>query len=66
MNKDKKKKLSLSRRQFLKGVPLGVAGALTIAFITKGLPGVLGGRKKRQEFPEDSMFSPAKDKYTNT
>ena len=50
-------KRKLSRRDFLKGVPAGIAGALAVGAL---LPRII--RKSRRadaDFPEDSIFSPA-------
>ena len=50
-----------SRRQFLKGLPLGVAGALAIGVISDRLASLALGRRP-PVFPEDSIFTPAKDR----
>ena len=59
MDKETKK---LSRRNFLKGVPLGVAGAIAVsAVMGRFLPSRLISRRGRPSFPKDSIFRPADD-----
>lgn len=54
----------LSRREFLIGGPLGVAGALALGFLTGRLVQLaLRGRRQPPEFPEDSIFTPARDTF---
>ena len=59
MDKETRK---FSRRQFLKGVPLGVAGAIAIsAVMGRFLPSRIVSRRGRPSFPKDSIFRPADD-----
>ncbi len=50
----------LSRRSFLKGIPIGIAGA----FALTALVGRFGQRSQDNypTFPEGSIFTPAKDR----
>ena len=55
MDKKTDGKRRLSRRDFLKGLPLGIAGALAVGAL---LPKVIR-RGRRIELPPDSIFTPA-------
>ena len=55
MDKKTEGKGKLSRRDFLKGLPLGIAGALAVGML---LPKVIR-RGRRIELPPDSIFTPA-------
>lgn len=50
----------LSRRNFLKGIPIGIAGVLAI----KAVSGSPFSRKESRypKFPEGSIFKPANDR----
>ena len=59
---DDKETKKVSRRSFLKGVPLGIAGAFAIsAVMGRFLPSRLISRRGRPSFPKDSIFRPADD-----
>ncbi len=54
-----------TRRQFLKGVPMGIVGAFAITEISRRLlSNTVRKRNGPPEFPEDSIFAPAKDRYS--
>ena len=62
MDKETKK---ISRRNFLMGMPLGVAGAFAIsAVMGRFLPSRLVSRRGRPSFPKDSIYRPADDVQT--
>ena len=62
MDRDKKGKRIYSRREFMKGVPIGVASALVLSVVSDGLLStVLKRRRKNSEFSKDSIFTPAKN-----
>ncbi len=63
MDRDRSDKRGFSRRDFLKGVPAGIAGALALGALSNKMLTPLFRRGKRAEFPEDSIFAPAKDKH---
>ena len=53
----------MSRRAFLAKGPLGILAGITIGVVGGRLLGsVLGNRAAPPEFPEDSIFRPAKDR----
>jgi len=65
MDSEKRRERMFSRRQFLKGVPLGVAGAFAFSLLGgKILSRVAGRRDRGVKYPEGSMFKPARDKNT--
>ena len=60
---EQKQDKKLSRRAFLRGVPLGIAGAFVLNSISRGL----FSSKSRDSgqypnVPEGSIFTPAKDR----
>jgi hypothetical protein len=63
MEQNSKETRTYSRRNFLKGMSFGIVGTLAVsAVIGKFLPSY---RRRGQniQFDEDSIFSPAKDRY---
>ena len=63
MERKSEKKRAFSRRDFLKGVPLGLAGGFVLSSLTgKLFPSGSRARSKPPEFPEGSIFTPAKDR----
>ena len=53
----------ISRRAFLTKGPLGIIAGLTVGVVGGRLLGsVLGNRSAPPQFPEDSIFRPAKDR----
>ena len=55
MDNKSKDKRKLSRRDFLKGVPIGIAGALAVGAL---LPKIIR-KGRRSQLPDDSIFTPA-------
>ena len=59
---EQKQDKKFSRRAFLRGVPLGIAGAFVLNSISRGL---LSSRSRADsqypDLPEGSIFTPAKD-----
>ncbi len=54
----------LSRREFLTWGPIGVAGVAALGFLASRLvPSALSGRRQPPEFPEGSIFTPARDTF---
>ena len=53
---------AMSRRSFLTKGPLGIVAGITIGVVGGRLLGsMLGNRSAPPQFPEDSIFRPAKD-----
>lgn len=57
---------TFSRREFLMGIPLGIGGAFVLSSLSDGIFGFWAKRRQPLEFPEDSIFRPAKDRRTQT
>ena len=53
-----------SRREFLKGVPLGVAGVFVLGVVSSRLLTFASRRRRPPVFPKGSIFTPAKDSRT--
>jgi hypothetical protein len=65
MAEKNKEKRGVTRRQFMKAVPIGIVGALAVSVISGRLASSLFRRNKPQ-LPDDSIFAPSKDKYNRT
>jgi hypothetical protein len=66
MNQRSKMDRLFSRREFLMGIPLGIGGAFALSSLSDRLFGFWTRRREPPEFPEDSIFKPAKDRRTQT
>ena len=56
-----------SRRSFLKGLPLGIAGALLAGMVSRRILGAGIGRFRRPPvFSKGSIFAPFKDRQGKT
>ncbi|MCI0439978.1 MAG: hypothetical protein L0177_12735 [Chloroflexi bacterium] len=65
MEREQKEKRLYTRRQLLMGVPAGFAGAFIANVMSGGLLTSLLTRHRRSklpDFPEDSIFAPARDR----
>ena len=56
---DSQKTKGLSRRGFLKGVPLGIAAVVAIGVLSRRL---WPSRNQGSGLPKDSIFTPAQDR----
>ena len=62
MDQRPRMKSHYSRRQFLKGLPLGMGGALVLGVVlSKLLPTVFTRHRRPPVFPKGSIFTPARD-----
>ena len=67
MSQEPRKKRTYTRRSFLKGLPLGIAGALLAGVVSRRLLGAGLGRIRRPSvFSKGSIFSPARDRQEKT
>ena len=57
---DNKEQKRISRRSFLKGIPVGVAGV--VAFSAIGNKALKRSASQYPKFPEGSIFTPANDR----
>ena len=57
---DKKEQKRISRRSFLMGIPVGIAGV--VAFNAIGKRMIKGNASQYPKFPEGSIFTPANDR----
>ncbi len=65
MEREQKEERRFTRRQLLMGVPAGFAGAFIANAMTGGFLTSLLTRRRRSklpDFPEDSIFAPARDR----
>lgn len=52
-----------TRRQVMKGVPLGLAGAAALSLISGHVASAFVRRRRMPDLPEDSIFAPDKNRY---
>ena len=63
MSDKKEPKRGFTRRQILKGVPLGIAGAVALTVVSGRFVSAFVRRKGMPDLPEDSIFAPDKNRY---
>lgn len=56
-------KRGFTRRQFLKGVPLGVAGAAALTVVSNRFVSAFVRRRRMPNLPQDSIFAPDRSRY---
>ncbi len=67
MSQKPQEKRTYTRRSFLKGLPIGIAGTLLVGMVSRRLLGAGLGRIRRQQvLPKGSIFSPARDRRDKT
>ena len=63
MNDKNEQKRGFTRRQVLKGVPLGIVGAAALTVVSSRFLSAFVRRKGMPDLPEDSIFAPDKSRY---
>ncbi len=63
MNDKNEPKRGFTRRQFLKGVPLGVAGAAALTVVSNRFVSAFVRRRRMPNLPQDSIFAPDRSRY---
>ena len=67
MANETRKPSGVTRRQFIKIAPVGIAGALALTIVSKRVMSSLFRRRKESaQLPKDSIFTPANRKHTPT
>ncbi len=56
-------KKGFTRRQILKGVPIGIVGAAIFSVVSGGVVSKFVRRRQMPNVPEDSIFAPDKNRY---
>ena len=56
-------KRGFTRRQFLKGVPIGIAGAAALTVVSSRFVSAFVRRRRMSDLPEDSIFAPDRSRY---
>ena len=57
-------KKGFTRRQILKGVPIGIAGAAVLSVVSGRMVSGFVRRRQMPNVPEDSIFAPDKNRYS--
>ena len=63
MSDNNEPKRGITRRQILKGIPLGIAGAAAFSLVTGRVVSAFMSRRRMPNVPEDSIFAPDKSRY---
>ena len=63
MSEKSDSKKGFTRRQILKGVPIGLAGAAVFSMVSGRVVSKFVRRSQMPNFPEDSIFAPDKSRY---
>lgn len=67
MAEESKEQKGVTRRQFMKVVPIGIASALVVSVISGRIAKSLFPQNQDQnQLPEDSIFTPAKGRRDRT
>ena len=56
-------KRGVTRRQILKSVPVGIAAAAAVGFVSGRVASAFFRRKRMPNLPEDSIFAPDRNRY---
>lgn len=56
-------KRGFTRRQFLKGVPIGIAGAAALTVVSSRFVSAFVRRRRTPDLPQDSIFAPDRSRY---
>ena len=63
MNEKHEPKRGFTRRQFLKGVPIGIAGAAALTVVSSRFVSAFVRRRRMSDLPQDSIFAPDRNRY---
>ncbi len=63
MNDKNEPKGGFTRRQFLKGVPIGIAGAAALTVVSGRFVSAFVRRRRMPDLPKDSIFAPDRSRY---
>ena len=59
-----KPKRGFTRRQFLKGVPIGIVGAAALTVVSSRFVSAFVWRRRQMpDLPQDSIFAPDRSRY---
>ena len=56
-------KRGFTRRQVLKGIPLGIAGAAALTLVSSRFVSAFVRRRRMSDLPQDSIFAPDRSRY---
>ena len=56
-------KRGLTRRQILKGVPIGIVGIAALGFVSNRVVSAFVRHRRMPNLPQDSIFAPDKNRY---
>ena len=63
MDDRKEPKRGFTRRQFLKGVPIGIVGAAALTVVSGRFVSAFVRRRRMPDLPQDSIFAPDRNRY---
>ncbi len=63
MSDKRESKRGLTRRQIIKSIPVGIAGAVALSLVAGRMVSGLVRTRKAQDLPDDSIFAPDPKRY---
>jgi hypothetical protein len=63
MSDKRESKLGFTRRQIIKSLPVGIAGAVALTVVSGRLISGFVRRRQMPDLPEDSIFAPDPKRY---
>ena len=63
MSEKRESKRGFTRRQIIKSIPVGIAGAVALSFVAGRLVSGFVRRRQMPDLPDDSIFAPDRDRY---
>ena len=63
MSDKRESQRGLTRRQIIKSIPLGIAGAVAVSLVAGRMVSGFVRRRQMPELPDDSIFAPDRERY---
>ena len=63
MSEKRESKRGFTRRQIIKSLPIGIAGAVALSVVSGRLISGFVRRRQMPDLPDDSIFAPDRDRY---
>ena len=63
MSDKRESKRGLTRRQIIKSIPFGIAGAVALSLVAGRMVSGVVRRRQMPDLPDDSIFAPDRERY---
>jgi hypothetical protein len=63
MSDKRESKRGLTRRQIIKSIPVGIAGAVAVSLVAGRVVSGFVRRRQMPDLPDDSIFAPDRERY---